>query len=374
MYLHFTQSLEPLEGAGLGYSALGLHQGMLAGGIDSRLVSTRGAGERPQWDAVTQYPRRGPTRIFYAPEMMREARTLVEAADCVHAHGFYVAPNWLLGRQARRQGKPLVHHVQGFLDPWILRRSRAKKRLVHRLFEDANFRHAAWWRASSEKEHDQIRACGIDAPIAVIPNGVHLPTVRAKAEAVALAARFPKQRAKRLVFLSRIHPKKGLDLLIPAWGQLHAKHPDWELAIFGPDEGGYRAEVERLIGEAGVADSVTFYGSVSGDEKEAAFRSGDLFILPSYSEGFPMAVLEASAHGLPVVLTNECNFPELAANDGGWQCRPDLESVIASLEMALATDETERRQRGEAGRKLVAENYAWTSIATQVEDACRKWC
>lgn len=87
-----------------------------------------------------------------------------------------------------------------------------------------------------------------------------------------------------------------------------------------------------------------------------------------------MAVLEASAHGLPVVLTNECNFPELAANDGGWQCRPDLESVIASLEMALATDETERRQRGEAGRKLVAENYAWTSIATQVEDACRKWC
>lgn len=370
MHLHFTQSLEPLEGAGLGASALGLHSGMVAGGTPSTLVTTCGASRASEEPGVTEYRRSGPAKLFYAPEMGREARQLVEAAQWLHGHGFYVYPNAVLGREARRQGKPLVYHVQGFLDPWILRRSRLKKRIVHQLFENANFRHVSWWRAVSAKEADQIRSCGIRAPIEVIPNGVHLPHPCSAAQRATLLSLYPKKRPRRLLFLSRIHPKKGLDLLIPGWASLGVLRKDWELAIFGPDEGGYQAEIEQLIARHELGDSVTFYGSVSGQAKEAAFLASDLFVLPSYSEGFPMAVLEAASYGLPVIQTDECNFPELTAAGGAWESSPTLDGVTGSLRAALSADPVEHSERGEQGRRLVEGNYAWEAIARQVVEVC----
>lgn len=371
-HLHFTQSLEPLQGAGLGYSALGLHQGLLDAGQSSRLASTHGVGFAESWPHVDLYARKGVEKTYYAPGMKAAARTLVRGCDLVHAHGFYVAPNWLIGSEARRQRKPMVHHVQGFLDPWILARSRFKKRIAHLLFESANFRHAALWRAVSLKEEQQIRDFGIKAPVIVLPNGVKLPVERSAAELAELAARFPRTGKRRAIFLSRIHSKKGLDLLIPAWAGLPSELTrDWELLLFGPDEGGYASQVAGWIEQAGLGESVKLMGSVTGAAKEAAFRSADLFVLPSYSEGFPMAVLEASSYGLPVVQTSECNFPELTAAQGAWECVPNLEDLKKSLTLALACDDAERRQRGGAGLQLVRENYSWTSIALRLHEACQ---
>lgn len=371
-HFHFTQSLEPLQGAGLGYSALGLHLGLLEAGRVSQLVATHGEDFTERWPGVKAYPRKGIEKAYYAPEMKIAARSLVAASDIVHAHGFYVGPNWMLGSEVRRQGIPLVHHVQGFLDPWILARSRFKKRVAHFLFESANFRHAGLWRAVSKKEEMQIRDFGIKAPVIVLPNGVKLPVERSAAELVEFAGRFPKQRPKRAIFLSRIHQKKGLDLLIPAWAALPAElKRDWELLLFGPDEGGYASQVTRWIDEAGLRDSIRLMGGVTGEAKEAAFRSADLFVLPSYSEGFPMAVLEAASYGLPVVQTNECNFPELTATLGAWECVPNLHDLNKSLTMALACDDAERRQRGDAGMRLVRESYSWTSIAGRLHEACQ---
>lgn len=374
MHLHFTQSLEPLEGAGLGYSALGMHQGFLENEIESHLLSTRAASYKKSWPNVHQYPRKGPTKLFYSNELRNRAKRWVSQAEAIHGHGFYVYPNWVLGRETRRQNKPLVYHVHGFLDPWILKRSKLKKRLVHLLFENANFRHVSFWRALSKKEADQIRAYRIQAPIEVLPNGVHMPVERSADELKQLRERFPKQRPKRMLFLSRIHQKKGLDILIPAFAKLGAQAKDWEVAIFGPDEGGYQAVIEQKIVKLGLQDQCRFYGSVSGDDKEAAFRSGDLFVLPSYSEGFPMAVLEATAYGLPVVQTTECNFPELSTAGGAWECQPEEASLKQTLEEALSADDTERSQRGMLGHKLVEASYAWKNIAQQLVSACERYC
>lgn len=321
---------------------------------------------------VELFSRKGVGKAYYAPGMSAAARLLVEDCDIVHGHGFYVGPNWILGSEVRRQEKAFVYHSHGFLDPWILGRSKIKKRVAHFLFESANFRHASLWRALSKKEEAQIRDFGIKAPVIVLPNGVKRPVERTATELAEFAAKFPKQRPKRAIFLSRIHSKKGLDLLIPAWAALPAELTrDWELLLFGPDEGGYASEVARWIDEAGLGDSVHLMGGVTGEAKEASFRSADLFVLPSYSEGFPMAILEAASYGLPVVQTNECNFPELTAANGAWECVPSLDYLKKSLTLALSCDDGERRQRGDAGMHLVRESYSWTSIAGRLHDACK---
>jgi glycosyltransferase involved in cell wall biosynthesis len=170
--------------------------------------------------------------------------------------------------------------------------------------------------------------------------------------------------------LSRIHAKKGLDLLVPAWGKLTKEFPDWELLIVGPDEGGYQATVEKMIAESGCGETCWIHPAVSGAEKHALLRTADLFVLPSYSEGFPMAVLEAAAHRIPVVQTDECNFPELIAAGGAWECRPERESVEKALREALTADDAERTERGLRGRELVEKSYSWSKLADRVLETC----
>jgi glycosyltransferase involved in cell wall biosynthesis len=333
--------------------------------------------------------------MFYAPELKRLAAKAVEEAEWFHGHGLYVWTNKWLGGEARKRGKPLVYHPQGFFDPWILRRSQGKKRIAHWLFEDKNIAHVRWWRAVSNKEAEQIRAVvGDRAVVHVIPNGVDLDEVDAIATArvtsdewrvtsnggdsgtsdslplTRYGAWTRRRRPKRLLFLSRIHAKKGLDLLVPAWGKLSKEFPDWELLIVGPDEGGYQATVEKTIAESGCGETCWIHPAVSGAEKHALLRTADLFVLPSYSEGFPMAVLEAAAHRIPVVQTDECNFPELAAAGGAWECRPERESVEKELRKALAAEDAERTERGLRGRALVEKSYSWERLAATVNELC----
>lgn len=413
MHLHFVQSLEPLQGAGLGQAALSLHLAMrgahgerhTADGIRSdalnselrasrsTLLATRAADFDRTWPDVIQGVRKGPAKAYYAPELKRLAAEAVEQAEWFHGHGLYVWTNMWLGGEARKRGKPLVYHPQGFFDPWILRRSRGKKRLAHWLFEDKNIAHVRWWRAVSNKEAEQIRAVvGDRAVVHVIPNGVDLDEVDSFQFSVGgteaevsegkdketkrlkeqeMPAWVSRKRPKRLLFLSRIHAKKGLDMLVPAWGRLSKEFPDWELLIVGPDEGGYQATVEKMIAESGCGETCWIHPAVSGAEKHALLRTADLFVLPSYSEGFPMAVLEAAAHRIPVVQTDECNFPELTAAGGAWECRPDRESVENTLRKALTAEDAERAERGSRGMELVEKSYSWDQIAGQVLAACR---
>jgi glycosyltransferase involved in cell wall biosynthesis len=343
--------------------------------MDSRLLTTRSPDFSEEWKGVEQFARKGPGKAYFAPGLRVAARSQIDNVSVFHGHGLYVYPNYLLGRLARAQGKPLVYHPHGFFDPWILARSKMKKRIAHFLFETSNIKHVSWWRALSSKETDQIRAVGVTAPIEIIPNGVHMPAKRTAAEIKEIAERYPRKRQKRIVFLSRVHPKKGLDLLFHAWAKLDPDlTKDWEIAVFGPDEGGHLAELQSEIQLLGIEDSVTFYGSVSGTDKEAAYRSGDLFVLPSRSEGFPMAVLEAASYGLPVLQTTECNFPELTAAGGAWEAQPAVDSIEQSLIEALNADDTERSQRGAAGKALVQCHYQWSAIAQQVDETCKRYC
>jgi glycosyltransferase involved in cell wall biosynthesis len=324
---------------------------------------------------VLQGTRKGPTKLFYAPELKVLVRESLGDVEWFHAHGLYVWTNYWLGGEARRRAKPLVYHPHGFFDPWILRRSKRLKRVAHWLFEDQNIAHVSWWRALSSKEAEQIRlVIGPKANIRIIPNGIDLDEVDHVADNTFNPAQHPwtnRRKPRRLLFLSRIHPKKGLDLLVSVWALLAKEFPDWELLITGPDEGGYQGTVERMIRAADASSSCWIQPAVTGTEKHALFRTADLFVLPSYSEGFPMAVLEAAAHGVPVVQTSECNFPELTAVGAAWQCQPEKADLERALRSALAADDLERRERGQAGRSLVMKNYSWQSVAKMLVEACQ---
>jgi poly(glycerol-phosphate) alpha-glucosyltransferase len=377
-HLHFTQSLEPLCGGGLGSSSVALHRELLAHGIESTLCATYGESPVKPGPKTWEFKRVGPDFLFFAPSLRRSVRELVSSVDILHGHGFYVGTNYLFGREARHQNKSLVHHVHGIFEPYILSRSRWKKRLVHWLFEDANFRHARLWRALTTKEADQIRACGIKKPVVVVPNGLDphdypAPVANLSEINTPCAGNLSKKR-KRALFLGRVHPKKGLDMLLPGWAKLGKTAKDWELVVAGPDEQGYLQQTRTLASSLGLQQDVIFTGPVTGRAKQALLYSADLFVLPSYSEGFPMSLLEAMACRIPITATTSCNFPELFQAGGGWECAPSRESLEIALREALSASDQERKQRGESARTLLERDYAWPRIVKTLVEACTAHC
>ena len=377
-HLHFTQSLETLYGGGLGSSTVALHQQMRALGVVSKVCSTHGG--QPQYpDAdIFEFERVKPGFIYYAPAMRRAALELVRQAVVVHGHGLYTGVNYIIGGEAIRQNKPFVYHIHGFFEPYILNRSRWKKRLVHALFEDANFRHVRLLRALTPVEADQIRVCGLKQPIVVAPNGLDPSSFPKPADPDApiptpWVPNLIKKRS-RMLFLGRIHPKKGLDILISALATLPNFAKDWELVVAGPDELGHLAQIRQLVSDRNLADHVMFTGSISGPAKIALLHSADVFVLPSYSEGFPMSLLEAAACEVPVVATRTCNFPDVSVSETGWECDPTVVSLAATLSIALSATVSERKQRGQNGRRLLEHRYSWSSVINTLSDACKGVC
>jgi glycosyltransferase involved in cell wall biosynthesis len=377
-HLHFTQSLEPLQGGGLGVSAISLHEQMRLTGLPSVLCSTYGVTPQHAVEGIAEFERIKPASLYYSPAMRRSAPELVRETDVLHGHGLYVGTNFVFGREAYRQRKPMVYHVHGMFEPYILQRSKWKKRLVHWLFEDRNMRDVRWWRALTEKEADQIRACGAKQPIVVIPNGLDATELSKPIESVAPIEtpliRDLSKNSLRVLFLGRVHPKKGLDLLLSAWARLSTSIKDWELVIAGPDEGGYLSRLRALSASLGLGNRIAFTGLVTGDAKKRLLHSADLFVLPSYSEGFPMSVLEAWACEVPVLVTRECNVGDLSTTAAGWECDANVDSLTSALKLALSASEAERRNCGQNGRRLIDARYSWPDIISKLEQSCAAYC
>lgn len=368
-HLHVTQSIEPLRGGGLGFAVKDLHEAMLMDSIESKFLSTHSEPSSQEIKSGYLAKPVGGKRFFYSPELRQQVQFWENDFDTAHLHGFYVYPNWAVGGFARKHGKSLVCHPHGFFEPWILKRSKVLKSVVHQLFETANFRATKLWRALTEKEAGQIRNQGISAPIVVAANGIHLEQWDR-----TVPDTLPTKEKKRLLFLGRIHPKKGLPMLVDAWQSLPSERKDWELIIAGPDELGHKRELENKIRNYSLDEEIKFIGTVTGGEKKAWLESSDLFILPSYSEGFSIAILEGMAARLPVLATSQCNFPEISSEGGGWVCEPELDSLKKELAKALSSSATELTERGIAARGLIESRYTWSIIAKTIHEASEQYC
>ena len=374
-HLSFVQAIDPLRGGGLGLSAQNTSSELSKTHPGSMLLTSSGKDEPLIVDEnVRAFLRYSPQQAFYSPSMSGIIRRMVQTSDIIHGHGFYTAINAVVGRYARKYERPLVYHAHGILDPWILGRSKIKKKIAHTLFEGRNYKYAKLWRALTDKEAGQIRDFGIKAPIVVIPNGA---TVLSDEEIVRyqqIGLKNRHKQRKRLLFVGRLHPKKGLPMLIEAYNLIRHELRDWELSIYGPDEVNHLCELREQISRLNLENDISILGSIGGDDKHAAFCSSDVFVLPSYSEGLPMAVIEAASYGLPVMQTTECNFPALREVGGAFECLPNVDDIMQCLRRVTSASEEELKQRGLAGRQFVAQRYSWTQVAKDLHDASIQHC
>ncbi len=313
------------------------------------------------------FQRRGPDAFGYAPGLNQAV--LDSKADLVHVHGLWMYPSVVGSQWSCKSGRPVVISPRGMLDPWAVKNSAWKKRLAGWLFENGHLRRAACVHALCKSEYEAIRAYGLRNPVAVIPNGVELPEARIESPGPDWAGAIPPGSGV-LLFLSRIHPKKGLVNLLRAWAQVRATpsrfDSSWYLVIAGWDQGGHQAELQRLTETLGISGSVCFVGPQFDEQKAAALGAADAFVLPSLSEGLPMAVLEAWAYGLPVLMTPGCNLPEGFAADAALDMAPEVDSIAAALGRLFAMSDAERRAMGERGRRLVEERFTWPKVAEQM--------
>jgi glycosyltransferase involved in cell wall biosynthesis len=277
-------------------------------------------------------------------------------------------PNVYPGFAANRQKLTVIHATRGMLGPGALRFSPNKKRLFSALLQNRALEAVTCFHATSQKEVDDIRARGLTAPIALIPNGIDVPDVPLLNE-----CRPPERPDKRrLLYLGRVHPKKGLDKLVIAWGRLEAQFSAWELQIVGPSEIGYgdalRAQVKRLG-----LKRVVFHEGLFGREKEQAFRDADVFVLPTLDENFGMVVAESLANGTPVICTKGAPWKGLETHRCGWWIDHGVEPLAASLSQAMILPRSELKQMGARGRNWMIRDFSWTRIAADMELLYR-WC
>lgn len=283
-------------------------------------------------------------------------------AQVVHIHACWEQVQHLAARQAHRQGKPYIIRPCGMLDPWSLRQSRWRKRLYMAWRLRRNLRHASLLHFTTSTERDLTASLRLTAPAVVEPNGLDLSEFERLPPAGTFRQAFPQLGQRPYVlFLSRIHPKKGLDLLIPAFAQ--AAPPDHALVIAGPAEEAYLEQVQQMVRDHGLSDRVLFTGMVRGQVKVAALAEAELFALSSYQENFGIAVIEALAAGTPVLISDQVNIhAQIAAAGVGGVVPAQVEPLAQALRQWL-TQPHQRAQAAAKARPFVWEHYDWNRIA-----------
>jgi glycosyltransferase involved in cell wall biosynthesis len=288
--------------------------------------------------------------------------------DLIHNHGLWMFPNFYARQAATRACIPLVLSPRGMLEQWSLRRSRTKKFVVWHLFERANLAAAALLHATSDAEASALRKLGLHQPIAVIPNGVDISASDSLPGRDLLERKYPELAHHRwLLFLSRIHPKKGVAELLAAWREVASRFPDWQLILAGPDLDGYGVTARKQASGLGISERVTFTGMLAGPEKESAFANSEVFVLPTHSENFGIAVAEALAFGLPAITTKGAPWHDLETYRCGWWIDLNHSVLVHCIATAMNLPPEELREIGQRGRALMEEKYSWKRVGEQMK-------
>ena len=332
------------------------------------------AEDRTSWRDLSVHLLPSKSAAFrYAPDLSRQLSSLTP--DLVHTHGIWTYLSVTAVRWSRSKGgvtpRPYVVSTHGMLDPWALHNSRWKKIIAGFAFERRHLKNAACIHAINRAEAAAIRAFGLKNPICIIPNGVEVPASNAADRTPPWPAHTISDR-KVLLYLGRLHPKKGLSILLRGWKEAFKHEKDWILVIAGWDQGGHRRELEQLTRELKIADSVEFTGPVFGKARDTAYQNADAFVLPSLSEGQPLVVLEAWSHARPVLMTQECNLPEGFENGAAIRMSATVEGVAGALGKLFASEKSALEEMGCRGRDLVICNFSWSQIASQMF-AVYKW-
>ncbi|SRR5581483_562207 len=380
--LHVLASLSPRTGGPS--NVLGLARALVRQGLEVTVCSTD-LDETGTWLPWHPPQRISPARQRRSPDEGVEVRFFranwpsrfgcswtmagwlarhIPDYDIVHIHSLYLFHGLIAGHLCRRAGVPYVIRPHGTLDEYHRRHHRLRKRVYDWLIESRNISGAAALHYTSKAEQHDAVAAGVRNRGFVVGLGVDVSEYLSGLDQGLFRASKPELQQKRLiVFLGRVTPKKGLDLLIPAFAEVSQAVPDVHLVLAGPDDEGYAAVVRDLIAKYGVGEQVTWAGLVTGKLKVALLSDADAWVLPSYDENFAVAAVEAMAAGAPIVITDRVGIHEQVSRaQAGLVVEPTVAAVRDGL-LALLQDENERRAMGERARRLALTEFSWDTIA-----------
>ena len=342
------------EASGLSYSVRRLCESLIATGTDVRLASLDGALAPNPPGYLRSFPLGwGPRRLGVSSRMRRwlEGEAASGGIDIIHNHSLWRMPNVYSGDVCRREHCHLVVSPHGTLSRWALGQNRLQKEIFWRLLQRRAVDAAACFHATAESEYEDIRRLGFRHPVCILPNGVDLPPLKQKSDG----------GRRRLLFLGRIHPNKGVDILLRAWQVIEHRFPDWELHVAGPDNGGYLAEMHALAAQLRL-ERLVFCDPLYGDEKWQAYSDANAFVLPTHSESFGMTVAEALAAGTPVIVTHGAPWAGLAEQGAGWWIEIGVDPLVACLQQALSAPPRRLREMGRAGHEWMKRDFSWDQI------------
>lgn len=325
------------------------------------------ASDSRLWGSIRTYACSvvGSARYGYSPDFWKHLSFI--KPELIHLHGLWMYPSRATLKMKKRTGCSVVVSPYGMLEPWALRNSSLKKAVMRWLQEDELLQTADCLHALSEAEALSLRRLGLRQPIFVAPTGAPQAPTDFSAEWRSAPG---NNRPRRLVFLGRIHEKKGVFDLVRAWGQL-ATRPDlvskWELVLAGWGTPSDLDRLERCIADVPNACRPKFIGPRYDAEKWDFLATADAFVLPSWSEGMPVSVLEAWAAGLPVLMTDECHLELGFSHGAAYRIKPGQEGIMEGL-IALCGDRILLGSMGESARRLVKERFGWERIAADTAD------
>lgn len=335
-----------------------------------------GDGESAGLPGVHLYPVDWPRAWFRSRGLVEGVLAEISSFDVVDISEFWLYAIHATSRLARARGVPYVLAPSGSLQPWALRNGLArtiKKSLYLAAIGKSILEGAACIRAASSQEAENVQRLGYRGPVTVIPNGIHLEDFDLS-DSPDAETWWPQLRDRPVVlFMSRISPEKGLDMLISAWAELTkpACGRDALLVIAGPDYRGYRKQVEAMVDGRGLGRQVCMIGMVQGVQKAALLRRADVFVLPSYSENFGIVVAEALACGTPVITTTAAPWEQLQQIDAGRWIEPKASGLILAIRELLDRPAAQRAAMGRRGMDLIRSNYTWDRIASKYLHVCK---
>ncbi len=346
------------EASGPSYSVVRLCESLIAQGQDVTLAALEWAPMASPPPFLKTFPLGwGPRRLGRSTAMRRWLNQEAKSGqvEIIHNHSLWMMPNVYPGNAVRNSHCRLVVSPRGTLSAYALGLNALQKKIFWHLLQAPALREAACFHATAESEYEDIRRLGFRQPVCILPNGIDVPPLE----------QTPNSVRRQLLFLGRIHPKKGIDNLLHAWQAMEHKFPNWELHIAGPDNGGYLPAMQALAKQLELM-RVVFRGPLFGEEKLRAYRSASLFVLPTHSENFGMTVAESLAAGTPTIVAKGAPWEGLDKQGAGWWIDIGVDPLTVCLEQALATPPEHLAKMGRAGREWMIRDYAWEQIGAQL--------
>lgn len=291
--------------------------------------------------------------------------------DVVHAHAIFSPTNLPAYWACQRHDIPYIVTPHGMLEPWALAYKARKKRIYYRWLEKPALNRARAIHLLTSSEAQGIEPLNLQRPLVVVANGIHRENLERLPDPELFFQTFPETRNRQtILFLGRIDPKKGLDLLAIAFAKVRQFFPRTHLIVAGPDNIGFLPTVRDDFQQSGCLENVTFTGLLTGSLKYAALAAAQLYVAPSYSEGFSLSVLEGMAAGLPCIITTHCNFPEAATARAARVVESDACAIAQATIECLARPQL-AKEMGDRARQFIFENYTWNRIAAKLLDVYR---